>query len=79
MLPALLRRGQTCRAQSCTKAGSAGHEDPFLYREGGRALEQAAREAVGAPGLSVPKGLWAMPSMTRFGLFSALKVSGSWT
>ena len=43
-------------AQSCTRAGSAGHEDPFLYREDSRALEQAAREAVDARGLSVPKG-----------------------
>jgi len=42
-------------AQSCTRAGSTGHEDPFLYREGGRALRQAALEAVGAPGLSVPR------------------------
>jgi len=31
------------------------------------------------PACPCPAALWAMPSMTRFDLCSALKVSGSWT
>ena len=40
--PGVQGTGHMGTAQSCPRAGSAGHEDPFVHQEAGRALGQAA-------------------------------------
>lgn len=58
----------------------SGHEEVFLYQEGGQTLEQAPREVVGAPNLPVFKrNLDNDLNNLLYNLQSALEWSGIWT
>lgn len=80
ILPGIQRQGTWEQLKAVSGDIQTGHEKVFLYQEGCQTLEQAPREVVEAPNLSVFKShLDNDPNNLLHNLQSDQKWSGIWT